>query len=84
MSEPLNEMQLKLLEVHGQGDFAHLSVYDQDKAVEIAKSPESGDLLLAFMLVELGQAATAEEAADMMESASRQIVEISVALDTLR
>lgn len=84
MSEPLNEMQIKLLEVHADGDYAHLSVYDQDKAIEMAKGTASGDLLLAFMLVELGQAGTAEEAANMLENASREITEVSIALDTLR
>lgn len=84
MTTPLNAMQLKMLEVYSEGDFAWLSVHDSDTAIEKAKTSDVGDLLLAYLLAELSDPETFEEAGDRMESAARTISDLAVAMDSLR
>ena len=84
MTQPLNVMQLKMLEIYSQGDFAWLSAYDSDKAIEMAKTTQVGDLMVAYLLAELSDAESAEDAADRMENKATEMTELAVALDSLR
>lgn len=84
MTTPLNAMQLKMLEIYSEGDFAWLSVHDSETAIEKAKSSDVGDLMLAYLLADLDDAETPEEAADRLQSSADAMTAVAIALDTLR